>query len=288
VVPTESPIRNISDTARWSAVYRARETLRPDALFRDPFASRLAGERGEQIAKSMTFSDRNTWSWVARTVLYDRFIMSQIEQGADTVINLAAGLDARPYRMALPASLRWVEIDLPEILAFKQEILANEKPACLLERHPLDLADVDARRELFARLGEGSKKATIVAEGFLIYLSAADVGALSADLANIGSFQSWIVDLASPGLLALLQKHLSAQLAPSGSSLKFAPREGPGFFRDFGWTPADVRSLLKTAAQLKRLTLKMRLLAMLPESNGAQGSRPWGGVCLLTKERSAG
>jgi len=46
---TELLIRNISDTARWAAIYRARESQRLDALFRDPFARRLAGERGEQI-----------------------------------------------------------------------------------------------------------------------------------------------------------------------------------------------------------------------------------------------
>ncbi|PYL21082.1 MAG: SAM-dependent methyltransferase, partial [Verrucomicrobia bacterium] len=45
----------MSDTARWVAVYRARETQRTDAVFRDPFARQLAGERGEQIAASMSF-----------------------------------------------------------------------------------------------------------------------------------------------------------------------------------------------------------------------------------------
>jgi len=38
------------------------------------------------------------------------------------VVNLAAGLDARPYRMSLPASLQWIEVDLPEILAYKEKI----------------------------------------------------------------------------------------------------------------------------------------------------------------------
>ena len=65
-------IRNVSDTALWVAVYRARETERPDALFRDPFAGRLAGVRGVQIATSMPFADKATWAWVARTVLFDQ------------------------------------------------------------------------------------------------------------------------------------------------------------------------------------------------------------------------
>jgi O-methyltransferase involved in polyketide biosynthesis len=106
-VPSSDPlIRNVSDTARWVAVYRARETERPDAHFRDPFARRLAGERGEQIAKSMPLGRDNDWSMITRTWLGDQFINEQLQQGVDMVINLAAGLDARPYRMKLPASQR--------------------------------------------------------------------------------------------------------------------------------------------------------------------------------------
>jgi O-methyltransferase involved in polyketide biosynthesis len=45
-------IRNVSDTARLVALDRAVESERPDALFRDPFARRLAGERSARIAKS--------------------------------------------------------------------------------------------------------------------------------------------------------------------------------------------------------------------------------------------
>src|SRR5258708_29524058 len=113
----ESRIRNISDTARWVAVYRARETERTDAVFRDPFARGLAGERGEQIAASMSFAEKNSWPFVARTWLIDQVISSQVKLGTDMVINLAAGLHARPYRMNLPRSLPRIQVDLPEILA---------------------------------------------------------------------------------------------------------------------------------------------------------------------------
>jgi len=64
----------------------------------------------------------------------------------DTVVNLAAGLDTRPYRMALPAALHWVEVDLAGILDYKEEILADEKPVCRLDRVRLDLGDAGARR----------------------------------------------------------------------------------------------------------------------------------------------
>jgi methyltransferase (TIGR00027 family) len=283
VSQAEPLIRNISDTARWAAVYRARECDRPDALFRDPFARRLAGERGEQIAQKIKFGTIHTWSWATRTYLFDRFISEQIQQGIDMVINLAAGLDARPFRMTLPSSLRWIEVDLPELLTYKEETLGNEKSACALERVRLDLADVKARRDLFEQLGSKANKALIISEGLLMYLSAEEVGSLAEDLATPRSFQRWILDLASPGLLRKLQQNMGGPLNQAGAPLKFAPAEGPEFFTPFGWTPIEVRSLLKTAARLKRLPLWMRLLALLPESTGAQGSRPWSGICLLGK-----
>lgn len=276
-------IRNVSDTALWVAVYRARETERPDALFRDLYARRLAGARGEQIAASMPFSDKATWAWVARTVLFDQFIEEQVRGGVDLVVNLAAGLDARPYRMALPPSLKWVEVDLPGILAYKEEILAGERPACALERVRLDLSDVPARRELFERLGRSARRALVVTEGLLIYLTAEEVGSLARDLAAPASFRSWALDLASPGLLKMIQKDSGTQLSAAGASLKFGPPEGPGFFAPYGWKSVDVRSPLKTAARLKRLSIGMRILAMLPESSGPQGSRPWSGVCLFER-----
>jgi O-methyltransferase involved in polyketide biosynthesis len=76
-------IRNISDTARWVAVYRAQETERTDAVFRDPFARRLAGERGEQIARSMPLGGDNAWSMITRTYLVDELIRAELQRGHD-------------------------------------------------------------------------------------------------------------------------------------------------------------------------------------------------------------
>ena len=281
-------IRNISDTAIWAAIYRARETERPQALFRDPFARRLTEERGEQIAAVMKAHDKHEWAWVMRTVLFDGFVGEEVAQGVDLVVNLAAGLDARPYRMALPSSLKWVEVDLPAILDYKEEILRGEKPACVLERVRLDLSDTSARRDLFRRLAEAAKKVLIITEGLLIYLTADEVGALAEDLASPESFQRWVLDVASPGLLRLLQREVGATLEEARAPLKFAPPEGPAFFKRHGWHPVAVRSPFKEAARTKRLPFLLRLFAILPEPSGPAGNRPWSGICLFEKARKSG
>jgi len=284
---SESPIRNISDTARWAAVYRARETERTDAVFRDPFAGRLAGERGEEIANTIDFSSRNAWSWIARTYLFDAFLMEELHQGVDMVVNLAAGLDARPFRMDLPPSLKWIEVDLPEIVEYKQDVLAPDAPNCQLERVALDLANVSARRELFEQLARRAEKALIVTEGLLIYFTEEEAGSFAKDLSALNSFQIWILDLASPGLLKLLKDRMGKEMG-EGAVLRFASAEGPDFFRRFGWEPIKTKSLLKTARRLQRLPTFLRLLAPLtPEvPTPQQSKRPWGGVCVLKNSKS--
>jgi methyltransferase (TIGR00027 family) len=278
-----SRIRNISDTARWVAVYRARETERTDAVFRDPFARRLAGERGEQIAASMSFAEKNSWPFVARTWLIDQVISSQVELGTDMVINLAAGLDARPYRMNLPSSLQWIEVDLPEILDYKETVLQNETPLCQVERVRLDLSNVRDRRELFSKLGRRANRALVVSEGLLVYLDENQVTSLGQDLAVPQSFQHWVVDLASPALLKMLEKKMGAPLDQAGAPLKFAPRKGPDFFVQSGWKPVEIHSVMHAAAKLNRLPFFLRLIAKI-SSPAFQAKRPWSGVCLLERE----
>jgi methyltransferase (TIGR00027 family) len=279
----ESKIRNISDTARWVAVYRARETERTDAVFHDPFARRLAGGRGEQIAASMPFAEKNSWPFVARTWLIDHVISSQVKLGTDMVINLAAGLDARPYRMNLPGSLQWIEVDLPEILAYKEDVLRNETPVCQVERVRLDLSDVGARRKLFSELGRKANRALVVSEGLLVYLDEKEVMSLGQDLAATRSFQHWVIDLTSPALLKMLRKKMGAPLDEAGAPLKFAPPEGPDFFARSGWKPVEIDSVMHAAAKLNRLSFFLRLIAKISPS-AFQANRPWSGICLLARE----
>jgi methyltransferase (TIGR00027 family) len=274
-------VRNISDTARWAAVFRANETLRPDALFRDPYAARLAGTLGVDIANTLPEGNSYAWAWVARTYLFDQFILREIQQGADMVINLAAGLDARPYRMQLPPALQWVEIDLPEILAYKEGILASETPTCRLERIRLDLSDAEARKPVFLDLAGRARKILVLTEGLLIYLEPSQVIALAKDLAGHPQFQRWILDMHSPGLLRMMQRSTGKQLSQVGAPFKFGPAEGPQFLELYGWRPIEVQGLLKTAARFKRPPFALRLVSLLPEKKGRQGSRPWSGVCLF-------
>jgi hypothetical protein len=111
-----------------------------------------------------------------------------------------------------------------------------------------------------------------------------EVAALADDVARPASFRHWVVDIVSPGLIAMLNEQAGGAAQMAGAPFLFAPPEGPPFFTPHGWTPAEVRSILKTAGKLGRLPVTRRMFSMLPESSGAQGSRPWSAVCLLERQ----
>jgi methyltransferase (TIGR00027 family) len=276
-----SLVRDISDTARWVAVFRAEESERSDAVFRDPFARRLAGPRGSQIASAIEFSRANSWSFVARTYLFDAVIARHVAGGVDTILNLGAGLDTRPYRMALPRSLLWIEADLPAMIAYKDAALADEHPGCRLERVGVDLADRIARTGLFERIGDRASNVLIVTEGLIVYLTEDEAGDFATDLSRQSSFRRWAVDLSSPGLLALARTQMGPALDSAGASLKFGPDDGEEFFRRYEWRPIESRSLIKAAAELNRLPPQMMEFASIPEPEGPKGQFPWSGVCVL-------
>src|SRR5437879_9863090 len=200
-------IEHVSDTARWVALYRAMESERPDALFRDPYARKLAGERGERILASMRKGRAWAWPMVVRTAVMDELILRAIARdGVGTVLNLAAGLDTRPYRLPLLPAPRWVEVDFPDVIAYKQAQLAGERPACALQAVGVDLTAPARRRALFTEVGGAARRVLVVSEGLLVYLTRDQVAALAGDLAAQPSFAWWLIDLASPALPKMLDE----------------------------------------------------------------------------------
>jgi methyltransferase (TIGR00027 family) len=268
-------IETVSDTAFWVAHYRALESQRSDALFRDPLAGFLAGDRGKDIAQSMPKWFATNWAVVIRTCIIDDFIRSAIFAGVDIVLNLGAGLDTRPYRMDLPDSLLWIEADYPDVIAFKEKKLSGQDPRCQLERIKLDLANVPDRRQMFASVNARAKKLLILTEGVLPYLSVEDVASLADDLKALDHARYWIVDYFSPYVIKFRQRMLGKRM--QNAPFKFKPEDWFGFFEAHGWHLAEIRYLMEEGDRLNR---PMRLPTLLKIVSSIRR-------CFASKERQA-
>jgi methyltransferase (TIGR00027 family) len=273
-------ITHVSDTARWTALYRANESARPDALFSDPLAGRLAGDQSRAIVAKTPLTSRNGWWLIARTKIIDDAIDDAIANGCDRVLNLAAGLDTRPYRLQLPPDFTWIEADLPQLLAEKTQLLADQTPRCRLTRAAVDLADPNARDAFLNEALDGATKALVLSEGLLMYLEDSDVVALSAAIKR-PEVTWWMFDFAGPGLKKMMNKKMSGML--QNAPFKFAPENGLAYFEDLGWRTLDVQSLFMAANRFRRLPMFIRPGAWLPQPDPRHpGSRVWSATALLT------
>ena len=285
VTVTEPLIRSISETANWVAFHRATESERPDAIFHDPYARRLAGARGEAIARTLR---QNAWAIAVRTYLFDRALVDLISRECvEMVVNLAAGLDARPYRLALPASLRWVELDLPGILDEKQKVLTQERPSSQLEVIAQNLGDVTQRRELFSQLNQRAVRIAVMSEGLLLYLDEDKVSSLAADLHAQTHFGYWVVEVVSPRVLAMVMRRWRRYFEEANARMSFAPSDWRTFYRQRGWEPVDFKDMAETAREVHREPAMMKAMAFMGKlfpSWRARQSNEWeSGVAVLRR-----
>jgi len=243
---SDARIHDVSDTALWVAAYRAVESSRSDAAFHDPLAEVLVGERGHAIRQNMPGMELMQWVMVLRTTAIDRLIEHAIADGGDTVINLGAGLDTRPYRLNVPSTLRWIEVDFANIVALKNQRLQPHKPKCNLERIVLDVTQHDARQQLLAKVSD-AKSIAVLSEGLLPYLEADVVASLADDLNNSGKVNYWVQDYYSGQLRNSYRpwrRHLQA--AP----FNFRQDDWIGFFTARGW---HVKERILIADEARRL-----------------------------------
>lgn len=278
---TSGSIHHVSDTAFWVAYYRAKETARTDALVDDPLAARLIGDRGPAIAKAMAPEGRYTeWTLVMRTRIIDAFVESLVAEGFRTVVNLGAGLDTRPYRLALPPDLHWVEIDFPDFVRWKENALAGERPHCRLERLGVDLENGETRRGAFEALSKRVGPAVVITEGVLPYLTEALAAELATDLHRYPSFQRWIAEYYSPKLYPRFRSE-KFRRKMGGAPFRFFPEDAFGLFERCGWKPERrewlfdegertgrrfplpgwLRGVIRTLAGPRRFEAAMRLQA---------------------------
>jgi methyltransferase (TIGR00027 family) len=227
------------------AACRAHETELADAFVRDPFAARLAGERGPAILRTMPHANVLRLGMAIRTRFVDELLMEAIGiYPITTVLSVGCGLDTRPWRLDLPRNLRWIEIDFSEILDYKEALMSGETPRCRRERLTIDLNDPAQRRAMYE--AAGSNPGLMITEGLLLYLTAVTVEALAAETPGQSGVAHWISDITTSAFTQVLGggsdtmapiRHVQASAALKGEQILDVIRRN-------GWTTSAMRSYI--------------------------------------------
>jgi methyltransferase (TIGR00027 family) len=243
----ENEIQHVTDTALMVAACRAIETAGADGLLRDPFAERLAGERGMAIARSVPMLQLMSFGVAVRARTVDEMLLGTIQsEKIKTAVNLGAGLDTRPWRLDLPSGLRWLEADYPDILQYKAARLAGEKPRCRFEQVPADLAAAGDRERVLQQIGQAP--ALMITEGLLMYLPRQAFVAIASDPPRQSGVRHWLLDVATEAVLNMAGGRGQSQIENLRAKDHLAGQAILDAARECGWTVIAKRTYMSAGA----------------------------------------
>jgi methyltransferase (TIGR00027 family) len=163
-------------TALIIAQARANESARPDRLIDDPFAQQFVSAANAWFSpesKGLAGLLRLRGDYIAiRTRFFDDYLLEACRVGCRQIVLLAAGLDARAFRLAWCPEVELFEVDLPEVLLFKERVLAAMSAAALCRRVTVaaDLRGDWPQTLIAAGFRPGAPTAWLL-EGILMYLT---------------------------------------------------------------------------------------------------------------------
>ena len=166
------------------ATARALEAQKPRPLAVDPFAEvfcRAVGGRWADVLDGKAPHHPLNSDWGkhfvnfqgARTKYFDDYFCRAADAGVRQVVILAAGLDSRAYRLHWPTGTTIFELDRPQVLDFKRDVLTRHGAQARAERREIA---VDLREDWPQALRDSGfdadKPSAWIAEGLLVYLPA--------------------------------------------------------------------------------------------------------------------
>lgn len=249
---------SVGSTALFVATARALEAQKPDPLAVDPYAEVfcravggsaadvLDGKDPEHQLRSADFGENFVNFQGARTKFFDEYFRRAAEAGVRQVVILAAGLDSRAYRLSWPDGMTIFELDRPQVLDFKREVLDDQGASPNAERREIA---IDLREDWPQALRDSgfdaSQPSAWIAEGLLIYLPAAAQQQLFTGIDALASAGSHVaVEDGAPMPAEAFEAAVEAERAAQAAGddrlffqLVYNERHAPAeqWFEDNGW-----------------------------------------------------
>ena len=245
--PSHGEITHVSDTALMVAACRALEFEASDGFVRDPFAARLAGERGMAILRGLPHAELMRFGVGARNHFMEELLLEALaSEPIATVLSVGCGLDTRPWRLQLPSDLRWIEVDFADVLDYKEALMSVETPRCRRERLTADVNDPAQRRVIYA--AAGAAPALMITEGLLMYLPAATVDALAAEAWQESGVAHWMSDITTTAFGKALKGDMPQSIRDVQAPDHPAGEQILDIVHRHGWVTAARRSYITDMA----------------------------------------
>lgn len=249
----------VSRTAFYCCVIRADDAAHPDPICGDTFAARFVDDQIRRDLAPATRLRSPAVSNVARHRMVDDLVREAVALDPHRrVILIGAGLDTRAYRLG---GGRYVEIDDPSLLAFKEQRLPASDAPNPIDRIPV-LFQSESAEQYLSRLA-GNDRALVILEGVSMYLTDDALGQLAEALKRHLPKATLICDLMSAVFARRFGGALRKAFTSLGATFGNQSAQPSEIFVRAGMTPVTHRSIPGYASQLGRLPIPRWVLNTL-------------------------
>ena len=259
-------MKPISKTAFYCCGVRMQDAASDNPVCGDSFAKVFMNEDGLRVLEAFKDETSPNATNVVRHRIIDDFLRAELEKNSGlTIVTIGAGFDSRPYRLT---GGTWVEIDEPQIIAYKNERLPAENCANRLSRIAMDFA-TDSLEEKLAPFA-GRNPVVIVIEGVFVYLSEPEIAGLLEKLRRLFPRHQLICDLLSRSFFERYSKTLHEKINGIGTTFRYTADDPGDIFLAGGYRRTHWVSIVERASELELIKIPKIVLktAMRTLANG--------------------
>lgn len=228
---------------------RDAETATP--VCNDVYAKVFMNEDGLRILEKFKDEVTPNASNVARARVIDDVLRDELQANPNLrVVLIGAGFDSRAYRLK---GGTWIELDEPQVIAYKNERLPASQAQNPLQRIPIDFAHETVEEKLIELAGPGPT--VVVIEGVFMYLEEETIRGLLWTLHRLFPEHKLICDLMTRKFFQSYGRSIHEKLTGMGATFKFTVPNPEQLFLNNGYRRLACFSVVAKSAeyQMKKI-----------------------------------
>jgi methyltransferase (TIGR00027 family) len=236
-----------------------QDAERSTSVCGDSYAKAFMNEEGLRILEAFQDETSPNASTVARHRIIDDCLRQELlAHPSLCVVLIGAGFDSRAYRLK---GGTWVELDEPQVIAYKNERLPASNCENELHRIPIDFS-TDSLEEKLSSFSSRSP-VVVVIEGVFLYLEEEVIRQLLQLLRRLFPQHELICDLMSRKFFEKYGRTFQEKLAGLGASFKFTVDNPEGIFLENGYRRTGKVSIVKKAVEFELIKVPQIALKTL-------------------------
>jgi methyltransferase (TIGR00027 family) len=244
-------MKPISQTAFYCCGVRMQDAASARPVCNDAYAKIFMNEDGLRILEKFKDEVNPNTSNVARARVIDDVLREELKANPNLrVVLIGAGFDSRAYRLK---GGKWIELDEPQVIAYKNERLPASQAQNPLQRISIDFANETVEEKLREFTGAGPT--VVVIEGVFMYLEEETIRGLLWTLHGLFPEHKLICDLMTRKFFESYGRSIHEKLTGMGATFKFTAANPEELFLNNGYRRLACFSIVAKSAeyQMKKI-----------------------------------